>query len=84
MMIFLENIKARINKKLNPEQISLIDNSSLHFKHKSFDINKLHLKLIIKSEKLRKLRKIEAHRVIFSILKDEMKDKIHSLEIKIK
>ena len=84
MMIFLENIKARINKKLNPEQISLIDNSSLHFKHKSFDINKLHLKLIIKSEKLRKLRKIDAHRVIFSILKDEMKDKIHSLEIKIK
>ena len=84
MIIFLENIKAKINKKLNPEQISLIDNSSLHFKHKSFDINKLHLKLIIKSEKLRKLRKIEAHRVIFSILKDEMKDKIHSLEIKIK
>jgi len=84
MMILLENIKARINKKLNPEQISLIDNSSLHFKHKSFDINKLHLKLIIKSEKLRKLRKIDAHRVIFSILKDEMKDKIHSLEIKIK
>ena len=83
-MIFLENIKAKINKKLNPEQISLIDNSSLHFKHKSFDINKLHLKLIIKSEKLRKLRKIDAHRVIFSILKDEMKDKIHSLEIKIK
>jgi len=84
MMIFLENIKAKINKKLNPEQISLIDNSSLHFKHKSFDINKLHLKLIIKSEKLKKLRKIDAHRVIFSILKDEMKDKIHSLEIKIK
>ena len=84
MMIFLENIKAKINKKLNPEQISLIDNSSLHFKHKSFDINKLHLKLIIKSEKLSKLRKIDAHRVIFSILKDEMKDKIHSLEIKIK
>ena len=84
MMIFLENIKAKINKKLNPEQILLIDNSSLHAKHKSFDSNKFHLKLIIKSEKLRKLRKIDAHRVIFSILKDEMKDKIHSLEIKIK
>ena len=68
MMIFLENIKAKINKQLNPEQILLIDNSSLHFKHKSFDINKLHLKLIIKSEKLKKLRKIDAHRVIFSIL----------------
>ena len=84
MIIFLEKVKAKINEKLNPEQILLIDNSSLHAKHKSFDINKLHLKLIIKSEKLKKLRKIDAHRVIFSILKDEMKDKIHSLEIKIK
>ena len=84
MITFLEQVKAKINKRLNPEHILLIDNSSLHFKHKSFDINKLHLKLIIKSGKLRKLRKIDAHRVIFSILKDEMKDKIHSLEIKIK
>ena len=84
MIIFLEKIKAKINKKLNPEQILLIDNSSLHTKHKSFDSNKFHLKLIIKSEKLRKIGQINAHRAIFSILKDEMKNKIHSLEIKIK
>ena len=84
MITFLEKVKAKISNKLNPEQIILIDNSNLHTKHKSFDIHKLHLKLIIKSEKLRKLRKIEAHRVIFSILKDEMRNKIHSLEIKIK
>ena len=27
---------------------------------------------------------IEAHKIIFSILKEEMKDKIHALEIEIK
>ena len=84
MIIFLEKVKAKINKKLNPEQVLLIDNSSLHAKHKSFDSNKFHLKLIIKSEKLRKIGKINAHRTIFSILKDEMNNKIHSLEIVIK
>ena len=84
MIIFLEKLKAKINQKLNPEQILLIDNSSLHAKHKSFDSNKFHLKLIIKSAKLRKIEKVNAHRVIFSILKDEMKNKIHSLEIEIK
>ena len=65
------------------DQITLIDNSSLHAKHKSFDPNKFHLKIIIKSEKLKRMSKIDAHKEIFSILKDEMKTKIHALEIEI-
>ena len=55
MITFLEKVKAKINNKLSPEQILLIDNSYLHTKHKSFDSNKFHFKLIIKSEKLKKL-----------------------------
>ena len=84
MTTFLEKVKAKINNKLSPEQILLIDNSYLHTKHKSFDSKKFHLKLIIKSEKLKSLRKIDAHKAIFSILNDEMKNKIHALEIEIK
>ena len=84
MITFIEKIKEKINNKLNPEHISLIDNSYLHTKHKSFDSNKVHLKLTIKSEKLRNMKKIDAHRAIFSILNDEMKNKIHALEIEIK
>ena len=84
MITFLEKVKAKINNKLGPEHILLIDNSYLHTKHKSFDSNKFHLKLIIKSEKLKKMEKIDAHKVIFSILSDEMKDTIHALEIEIK
>ena len=84
MITFLEKIKAKINNRLSPEQILLIDNSYLHTKHKSFDSNKFHLKLIIKSEKLKNMEKINAHKTIFSILNDEMKNKIHALEIEIK
>ena len=84
MITFLEKVKAKINNKLSPEQILLIDNSYLHTKHKSFDSNKFHLKLIIKSEKLKNMEKIDAHKTIFSILSDEMKNKIHALEIEIK
>ena len=79
-----EEIKKKINEKINPKNIILIDNSSLHKKHKSFDLNKVHLKIIIKSEKLKKMNKIDAHKKIFSILKEEMKNKIHALEIEIK
>ena len=84
MKDFLEEIKATINNKLNPEELSLIDNSNLHSKHKSFDPNKFHLKLIVKSKKLKNINKVDAHREIFSILKNEMKTKIHALEIEIK
>ena len=84
MIIFLEKVKAKINNKLSPEQILLIDKSYLHTKHKSFDSNKFYLKLIIKSKKLNNMGKIDAHKAIFSILDDEIKNNIHALEIEIK
>ena len=83
-MNFFDGIKEKINKKINPENIILIDNSYLHSKHKSFDVNKFHLKIIIKSKKLKNMNKIMAHKEIFSILKEEMNNKIHALEIEIK
>ena len=82
-MNFFDEIREKINKEINPENIILIDNSNLHSKHKSFDATKLHLKIIIKSKKLKKMNKIMAHKEIYSILKSEMSDKIHALEIEI-
>ena len=83
MISFFNEIKEKINKKINPENLVLIDNSTLHNKHKFYDSNKFHLKVIIKSEKLKNMDKITAHKEIFSILKDEMKNNIHALEIEI-
>tara|TARA_B100001123_G_C14757101_1_gene807293 strand:- start:353 stop:604 length:252 start_codon:yes stop_codon:yes gene_type:complete len=82
-MSFFDTVKEKISKKINPENIILIDNSHLHSKHKSFDPEKIHLKIIIQSEKLKKMNKIMAHKEIYSILKDEMSTKIHALEIEI-
>jgi len=82
-MSFIKQIEEKINKKINPENISLVDNSHLHAKHKFFDKNKIHLKIIIKSKKLKKMNKVKAHKEIYNILKEEMIDKIHALEIEI-
>ena len=82
-MNFFDKVKEKINLKVKPENIILIDNSSLHAKHKSFDVDKYHLKIIITSKKLKNMNKIAAHKEIFSILKDEMTNKIHALEIEI-
>ena len=84
MTKFFEEIKLKINEEFHPEQLELIDNSYLHTTHKSFDSRKFHLKIIIKSDRLKKMNKIQAHKAIHSILKKEMLTKIHALEIKIK
>ena len=83
MITIYDKIKKKIAKEINSQNIILIDNSSLHKKHKSFDINKIHLKILIESKELKKMSKIEAHKKIFSILKEEMRNKIHALEIEI-
>ena len=82
-MAFLDQIKEKINKEIKPEDLIIIDNSHLHSKHKSFDVDKFHLKIIIKKKYLKKMNKISAHKKIFSILKNEMQNKIHALEIEI-
>ena len=82
-MNFFDEVKEKVNNKIKPEDIILIDNSHLHSKHKSFDVNKFHIKIIIKSKKLKSMSKIMAHKEIFSVLKDEMSNKIHALEIEI-
>jgi|TARA_B110000263_G_C15206062_1_gene462935 BolA protein len=82
-MDFLSIVKEKIVKKINPENIVLIDNSHLHAKHRFYEKSKFHIKVILKSEKLKKMNKVDAHKVIFSILKKEMSNKIHALEIEI-
>ena len=84
MISFLQELEKKIRGAFNPEKIQLINKSHLHRKHKSFDIDKLHLKLIIYSMKLKSMKKTEAHKMIFLHLKEEMKNKIHALEIEIR
>ena len=54
-MNFFDEVKEKINKEINPENIILIDNSHLHTKHKYFDSNKYHLKIKIQSKELKKV-----------------------------
>ena len=57
MINFFDKVKEKINNKINPENIILIDNSHLHSSHKSIDANKLHLKIIIRYQKLKTMNK---------------------------
>jgi len=83
MTNFLKEVEEKIKKELGVEKVLVIDNSYLHKKHQSFGSGQFHLKLIIKSAKLKNMNKVQSNRLIFSILKKELKNKIHALQIKI-
>jgi len=81
---FLNFVKEKIKKNIKVESILIIDNSNLHKKHKSFDADRHHLRLEIESVYLKSLDKIKAQREVMNVLSEELKKKIHALEIKIK
>ena len=81
---FLSYIENKIKKNIKVEKILIIDDSNRHKKHKFFNSEKYHLRLEIKSTYLSSLNKIIAQRQIMSLLANELKTKIHALEIKIK
>jgi stress-induced morphogen len=81
---FLEFVEKKIKKNIKVESILIIDNSNQHKKHKFFDIKKYHLRLEIYSAYLKSLEKVNAQREVMSVLSEELKTKIHALEIKIK
>ena len=82
-MNYPDKIKKIVNDKINPEHINIIDNSALHSKHKSFSPDKFHLHLKIKSFYLNSISRVNAQKAIMKVLKEDLKKKIHALEISI-
>ena len=74
-------VKKKIYEKLNCEEIVVEDKTFLHKSHPQFDKNKFHIKLILKSEKLKELNKIQSTKLIYKILDFELKNYIHSIQI---
>ena len=80
---FFEDIIAKLKKEIEIEQIEIVDNSHKHVKHKSFSQDKFHLHLKIRSLYLNSLSRVTAQKEVMKVLKDELSNKIHALEISI-
>ena len=74
-------VKKKIKEKISIETIDIEDKTFLHKNHKNHDEKKFHLKLIIKSSELKRMKKIESTRRIYSILQEELDKYIHSIQI---
>ena len=82
------NRKQRIYKilsiKFDKFALEIIDNSNLHKGHNGFSgNNESHIKLILTKKNRTPTNRLNIHRVINTLLVDEFKNGLHSLEIKI-
>ena len=74
-------VTKKINKNILLESINIEDKTFLHKGHKSNQDGKFHLKLTIMSQELKKMNKIQSTKKIYSILNEELKKYIHSIQI---
>ena len=77
------NIENLILKIFKPEFLSVIDVSEQHRGHKNFKEGvESHFEIIIVSEKFINLSRIERHRMVNRILKEEFLSNLHSVVVK--
>jgi len=77
----IKKVEKKICDKIKCEKIIIEDKTFLHKKHKNFNSKKFHLKIKIESIELKSKKKIESNRYIFSIINEELKEYIHSIQL---
>ena len=83
MKNYFDEINKKLNKEIAIEDLRIVDNSHKHRKHKFFSPEKFHLQLKIKSLYLNSLSRVNAQKIIMKVLSEDLKTKIHALEINI-
>lgn len=83
MKDYFDIIKDKIKKNVKLESIEIVDNSHKHKNHKFFSPDRYHLHIKIKSLYLNSISRVNAQKMIMKILADDLKTKIHALQISI-
>ena len=83
MKNYFAEIQSKLNEELELEDVEIVDNSHKHKGHKFYTPEKFHLHLKIKSLYLSSLSRVSAQKMIMKVLSEDLKTKIHALEISI-
>lgn len=78
----IEKIRSRLEEKLKPSQLEIIDQSHLHAGHAGAKEGKGHFVVEITSASFSGKSLIERHRLVYEALGDLMQTDIHALSIK--
>ena len=81
---YFKKIENKLKKEISIEKIKIIDNSYKHKGHGSFSGNEeSHFKINLLNKSLDKPHRLEIHRKINNLLKEEFLTGLHALEINI-
>ena len=83
MKNYFDQICKKLENEIELEDIQIVDNSHKHKGHKFYSPEKFHLHLKIKSIYLSSLSRLSAQKKIMKVLGEDLKTKIHALEISI-
>ena len=79
-----QRIDKILSKKLDDFMLEIIDNSNLHIGHNNFTGNdETHIKIVLTKKNKSPSNRLNIHRIINNLLKEEFNRGLHSLEIKI-
>lgn len=76
-----ERIEQKLRAALAATHLELIDESHLHAGHAGARSGGGHFRATIVSEKFAGLSKVQAQRLVFQVLAEEMKGEIHALSM---
>ncbi len=78
-----EKIKDLMNINFKPSCIEIKDNSALHASHGNVEegAKETHLFIKIRANKFTGLNKVEMHRLVYKILKEEFANGLHAVEL---
>ncbi len=74
-------VKKKLTDQIDIDSIKIEDKSFLHKNHAGNQEGKFHLKIILNSNELKILSRIESNKKIYKILDKELKKYIHSIQI---
>ena len=83
MKNYFDQICTKLKKEIEIEDIQIVDNSNKHKGHKFYSPEKFHLQLKIKSLYLNSISRVSAQKTVMKVLSEDLKTKIHALEISI-
>ena len=83
MKNYFDEICRKLISEIEIEDIKIVDNSNKHKGHKFYSPEKFHLHLKIRSFYLNSISRVNAQKIIMKVLNEDLKTKIHALEISI-
>ena len=77
-----DRIEGKLRERLDAEHVDVVDESHLHAGHEGAKSGGGHFRATIVAARFEGLGRVEAQRVVYEALSDEMGGEIHALSLK--